>query len=60
MWAALDPYADTFNMEKAVQTFERIWAGRGPARYGLRHYQRVKWLRAGLLAMGGLAAPQSV
>jgi hypothetical protein len=60
LWAALNPYAPSFDLTQAVLLFERIWAGRGPSRYGVRHYERVKWLRAGLLAMGGATAPRSV
>ncbi len=53
MWNTLDPSSDAFDLNTAVPLFERIWANRGRERYGLRHYERTRWLREGIAAMGG-------
>lgn len=60
MWDALNPHGRNFDLDRAMTLFEQIWANRGVDRYGVRHYMRAKWMRAGLLASGGKAAPQSV
>jgi hypothetical protein len=55
LWAALDPRSPQYDLNTAVTLFERLWANRGghlSARYSMRHFQRVQWLRQGLEAMG--------
>jgi hypothetical protein len=60
MWDALNPHSRAYDLNRAMTLFEQIWANRGADRYGVRHYMRAKWMRAGLLASGGELAPQSV
>jgi hypothetical protein len=60
MWNAFDPRHSDFSLERAMNLFEQIWAGRGHDRYSVRHYMRAKWMRAGLLASGALEGALSV
>lgn len=60
LWNALDPKHPMFDQERAIVLFERMWAFRGSARYGYRHWVRVQWLRAGLAEHGSRLVLQSV
>lgn len=60
LWATLDPRNSSFDLERALVLFERMWAHRGVPRYGYRHFIRSQWLRQGLTEDGTRYVLQSV
>lgn len=64
-WNALDPTHPGYDLSAAMQIFEQKWTGSRIStkqpRYLLRHYQRTRWMREGLLMSQGSmwSAPQA-
>lgn len=55
LWAALNPDAPTYDLDRALELFRDIWINRGVPRYQERHRMRVDWFRRGVEAMQGIA-----